>query len=1119
MAVDSAMREWLDTIGLGQYADVFSQNDVDLELAPELSDEDLKELGLSLGHRKRFLKALSASAQTVKTDGHRADAIAPARDPNAGAERRQLTVMFCDLVGSTELSTKLDVEDLREVISAYQDVCRGVVAEYDGFIARYMGDGILIYFGYPKAHEDEGDRALHTGIDIIREVRALKPRPDLDLEVRIGVATGVVIVGDIIGEGASEESAVLGETPNLAARLQSLAQPNTMVISPETRRLVRDRFVFGDLGEHNLKGIAKPVQAWAVAQAVASDDRFVAQVRPALVGRDEECGLIRERWSRAVAGAGQVVHVSGEAGIGKSRLVQAVKDIAADDDARLTHISCSSYHTQHPLYPFTEALARLLRFAEGDSSEEKLTKIDKFLAHRNADAATVGPVIGALFSVPVGDRYPPHGLSAQALKHRTLETLIDLLFAADNGVALLVFDDAHWADPTSLELLNLALRSAKSRAMLIVVTCRPEFEAPWRGLDYLTALNLQRLTRAQAELVIAASAGSRRLPEIVVTTIVGKADGVPLFLEELTRNIVESGLLEERDGAFHLTGPLPPLAIPTTLNDSLMARLDRLPTAKEIAQIGAAIGRQFDYELIAAVTDLTDDELQDALARLRDAEIVFDEGAPPKSSYMFKHALVQDAAYDSLLRRRRQHLHSRIVSALETKFPDTTDAEPGVLGRHCMEANLFPQSARYYQKAGLVSALRSSMHEALAQLELGLQAAARIEDPALRAQIELELRMTMVFPLRALKGLGAKEVEQNYTRAFELVRETAANEHVLPVLYGLFAVVWARGDIAAAALRAEDLLAQASAADDALSLVVANYAVGLVKYFLGENDDCLRHLDAVLAAYDPSQHAALALTYAIEFGVGAWNYRALCAGAMGRFAEAKQNLASAVELARALNHPFPLSHALGVGAVAYLYLRDPDGLLEWSVEAVDVAREQGFAPYLAIAQLSRGWARTMTGDHEGGLIDLKEGIAMWTGGGYGLAAPLFQARHAEALVVAGRPEEALAVLVDALGQIDAGPQAQFRAIALVTRGDARLLMGDAARAEQDYWAAETVAAEQGASGERLHAVVRLANLLDASGRLGEARAALDSVIAAIGSEEGAEVQAAHFMRNKVAARD
>ena len=1104
MTGDPKIQAWLESIGLSQYADALADNDVDLDVVPDLTDDDLKELRFSLGHRKKFRKAVAALGAVEDAPQTRADSVEPARDPNAGAERRQLTVMFCDLVGSTALSTQLDVEDLREVIGGYQDVCRKIVEQYDGYIARYMGDGILIYFGYPQAHEDEGDRAVRTGLDIVRAVQALKLRPNLDLEVRIGVATGVVIVGDIIGEGASEESAVLGETPNLAARLQGLAAPNTMVISPETRRLVKDRFRCEDLGEHSLKGIDRPVRAWGVTDVLEGGDRFANQTYATLVGRNEELDLVRQRWRHSVAGHGQAIIVVGEAGIGKSRLVQAVKEVAAGDNAEMVHISCSSFHAQNPLFPFAEEISRLVGFAEGDATAEKLDKIDAFLLQRGQEVAALAPVLAALLSLPVDDRYPPQGLSPQALKQRTLEVLSDLVFQpAGKGAMLVVFDDAHWADPTSLDLLSLALRAIARRPVLVIVTCRPEFEVPWRGSDHLTTLSLQRLTPAQSQKLILAVTGGKTFPDSIVKTIIEKADGVPLFVEEFTRNIVEFGLLAETADGYALTGPLPPLAIPTTLHDSLMARLDRLPTAKEIAQIGSAIGRQFDYELIAAVTDLSDDKLQDALARLRDAEIVFDEGAPPKSSYLFKHALVQDAAYDSLLRRRRQTLHSRIATALETKFTDTADAEPGVLGRHCMDAGLFPQSARYFQKAGLVSALRSSMVEALAQLELGLAAAAKIDDAELKAQVELELRMTMVFPLRALKGLGAEEVEQNYQQAFELIQRTGATDNILPVLYGLFAVVWARGDIAAASRRADDLLAQASAANDPLSLVVAHYAVGLVSFFLGNNEACLEHLDAVLAAYDPSQHAALAVTYAIEFGVGAWNYRALCAAAMGRFAEAKANLDSAVELARALNHPFPLSHALGVGAAVYLYLRDSEAMAAWTIEAIEVAREQGFAPYLAIAQLCRGWGRTLAGDHENGLADLAEGIGVWAGGGYGLATPWFQVRQAEALIACDRSAEALPILETALAAIDAGPQHQFRANALVARGDVRAMSGDHDGAVADYKDAAADAAAQGGAGEALHAMVHLARLHDPVPN--DIVAEINAVLDQIGAEDHPEV--------------
>ncbi len=589
MTNGSDIKNWLEEIGLGDVAETLIAQDVDLDVAPDLTDEDLKELGLSLGHRKRFLKAAAALGE-VADQGGTAKRPAKARDPNAGAERRQLTVMFCDLVGSTELSTKLDVEDLREVISEYQDACRAAIESYDGYIARYMGDGILIYFGYPVAHEDDGLRAVHTGLEIVSAVKALKLRPGLDLEVRIGVATGVVVVGDIIGEGASEESAVLGETPNLAARLQGLAAPNTMVISPETRRLVEDRFRLTDLGKHELKGIAALMQAWGVAGVLSGGDRFVGHRPTVLVGRDEERALVEARLKRAQSGDGQVAVLSGEAGIGKSSLVTLIKDTAEAGGARVLHFSCSSYHTQHPLYPFADEFARLATFAEGDAPAARLDKIESLVESAGRLPDQDAAILADFLSVPVGERYPPHGLSPQALKTRLLNLLTDLTLAAPRDQAVLfVFDDAHWADPSSVELMTLVVQAAPRRRAMVVITCRPEFDPPWRGQEHLTVVNLQRLSADQARAVVSATAG-KPLPENIVSTIVEKADGVPLFLEELTRNVIESGLVQDRDGAYALDGPLPPPAIPTTLHDSLMARLDRLPTAKRLPRSGPPSG-------------------------------------------------------------------------------------------------------------------------------------------------------------------------------------------------------------------------------------------------------------------------------------------------------------------------------------------------------------------------------------------------------------------------------------------------------------------------------------------------------------------------------------------------
>lgn len=665
------------------------------------------------------------------------------------------------------------------------------------------------------------------------------------------------------------------------------------------------------------------------------------------------------------------------------------------------------------------------------------------------------------------------------VKQRTLELLGAILERQSARQPLLMlFEDAHWCDPTSLELLGRLVPRIPGHAFLLLLTFRPGMTVPWLGQPNVMVIHLARLSRADSVAVIHAISG-KPLPAQVVDTIIEKTDGVPLFLEELTRNVLESDWLVDAGPAYTLKGPLPPLAIPSTIHDSLMARLDRLPSAKEVAQIGAAIGREFDYPLIAAVADLGDDALQDALGKLREAEILFNQGDPPDASYLFKHALLQDAAYESLLRSRRQLLHGRIVEALEKKFPDTVLTEPAMLARHCEAASRQEAAAGYYQKAGLLCALASGMNESLVQLDKGLAVARQIPDAARRDAVELDLRMTMILPLRATRGLGSEQVEQNYGAAAALLQRLEAGQHALPVLFGLFSVVWARGDIHAALERASDIRDRA---DDDLAHLVANYAVGLSRFFLGENAACQDHFSQVMAAYDPAKYAPLALTYAIEFGVGALNYGTLSLMGGGRFAAATAMMARGDALARQLNHPFPLSHALALGSAALALRRDVDALLPYANEAVRVAGEQGFTPYLAIAQLCRGWGLAMKGEHAEGLRQLDDGIALWRGGGYGLASPWFECWRAEAQIAAGQAAAGAETAREAARQMQEDGQLQFLAHALTAEADARAALGADKEADALYAQALSTAQQQGSAGFGLHAATQRAELWRRAGR-------------------------------------
>jgi class 3 adenylate cyclase len=676
---------WLRGLGLEQYTPAFHDNDVDGEVLPQLTADDLISIGVtSVGHRRKLLAAIAAlraEHPTVAQSAASATSAPTSLSPTAEAERRQLTVMFCDLAGSTALSSRLDPEDLREVIGAYHRAVADMVGRFDGFVAKYMGDGVLIYFGYPQAHEDDAERAVRAGLGAIDAVGRLDVKSG-KLQARVGIATGLAVVGDLIGEGSAQEQSVVGETPNLAARLQGLAEPDAVVIAAGTRRLLGDLFEYRDLGAVEVKGIALPVPAWRVLRPSGVASRFEALRGSALtrlVGRDEEIDLLLRRWARAKAGDGQVVLVSGEAGLGKSRTTAALEErLHAEPHLRLRYF-CSPYHQDSALFPFIDQLGRAAGFTHDDPPAAKLEKLEAVLARaapRDEDVA----FLADLLSLPASERHKLPNLSPQRKKERTLEALIRQLEGlARQQLVLMIFEDAHWIDPTSRELLDLAVERIRSLPVLLIVTFRPEFQPPWTSQPQVSMLTLNRLDRHDRTALVEQIAGGKALPGEVVAQIVDRADGVPLFVEELTKSVLESGLLREEVDRYVLDGALPPFAVPTSLHDSLMARLDRLASVRLVAQTGAAIGREFPYALLRAVSRLPEDELQTALGRLVASELVFQRGTPPEAVYAFKHALVQDAAHDSLLRSSRQQLHAQIGDALETHFSELIDTQPELL--------------------------------------------------------------------------------------------------------------------------------------------------------------------------------------------------------------------------------------------------------------------------------------------------------------------------------------------------------------------------------------------------------------------------------------------------------
>ncbi len=657
---------WLSGLGLERYTAAFLENDVDGDMLGRLTGDDLKDIGVaSLGHRKKLLDAI-----TVLNGA----AIAPAPPPASAAkqqdaERRQLTVMFIDLVGSTALSAKLDPEDMREIIRLYQNTVAGEITRFEGHVAKFMGDGVLAYFGWPKAHEDEAERAVRAGLAVMKAMGRLQAPAGAALQARIGIATGLVVVGDLVGEGAAQEEAVVGDTPNLAARLQGAAEPGTVVIAEATRRLLGDVFELRDLGAQTFKGIQGPTAAFAVLGERALESRFAARhgggVAP-IVGRDQELGLLLERWRQATSGEGQVVLLTGEAGIGKSRITEALVEASAGEPHFLLRYQCSPYNADSALYPVIQHLTFAAGFAAEDSTERRLERLEALLARGSDDIGEAAPLMAALLGIDGEARYGALTLTPQQRRNRTLAVLIDQLAGlAQRKPVLWVIEDAHWIDPTTLELIELALDRVQGARVLMLITARPTFVASFASHPVVTRLALNRLARAATQAIVLRITRGKRLPDALLDEIAARTDGVPLFVEEMTKAVIESGVLREDADAYHLDGPLSALAIPTSLHDSLMARLDRLQPVKEVAQTAAVIGRSFDHRTIAALAAMPEAELAEAMRKLVEAELVFRRGTPPDASYLFKHALVRDAAYESLLKSKRIALHARLLDVLE----------------------------------------------------------------------------------------------------------------------------------------------------------------------------------------------------------------------------------------------------------------------------------------------------------------------------------------------------------------------------------------------------------------------------------------------------------------------
>jgi class 3 adenylate cyclase/predicted ATPase len=1098
------LAHWLEKLGMSEYSQRFAENKIDVSVLRHLTDQDLKDMGVALGHRRKMLAAIAELIGTVQASPQHAPT---ASKPQETAERRQVTVMFSDLVGSTALAGRMDPEDLREVISAYQKCVAETVQRFGGFVAKYMGYGVLVYFGYPQAHEDDAERSVRAGLELIAAVTALAS--PASLQTRVGIATGLVVVGDLIGAGEAQERGIVGETPNLAARLQGTAEPNTVVIAESTRKLLGNLFELKDLGAKEVKGITEPVGAWAALRASSVEGRFEALHAGGLtelVGREEELELLLRRWSKAKIGEGQVVLLSGEAGIGKSRLTASLMErLEGEPHTRLRYF-CSPQHTDSALYPVISQMERAAGLAHGDTAQVRLDKLDALLARTStsiqdvslfADMLSLSNDVRGLLQLRLqrkAGRYPALDMTSEQRRQKTLEALGSQMEALSRAnPVLMIFEDAHWADPTSLEVLSRLADRLRSLRVLLIVTFRPEFDPPWIGRAYVTALTLNRLAQRDIEAMIDGVVGNKPIPANIRQDIVERTDGVPLFVEEMTKAVLEAG----SEGA-----PRTVASIPSILQASLMARLDRLGAVKELAQVGAAIGREFSHALLSAIVSKPEQALVSALDRLIAAGLLFRQGVPPQASYVFKHALVQDAAYGTLLREPRRALHDRIAETLESQFTDVAENQPELLARHCTEAGLIEKAAGLWGKAGQRSLERSALVEATVQLARALeQMAALPATPALRRE-QIRLQVALITPLIHVKGYAAPETKAAAERARVLIEQAEGFGEppedpllLFSVLYALWteSFVAFNGDVVREL--AEEFRALAEKQGTTAPLLIAHRVMGISLLHTGDIAESRKHFDRATALYDPAEHRQLATRFSIDARVSILSFRSWALWFLGYPEAALVDADHALKYAREIGQAATLMVALHHALFTLIHCGNYRAANAEADELVALTDEKGAKQWKAGGTSAQAWLFAVTGKTSDAVQMLTSGITAWRSTGSTVFMPWFLSLLGRAYAGLSEFDDAWRYIGEAMTAVETTNEKWCEAEIHRTAGEIALKSPepDAAKAETYFERALAVSRKQQAKSWELRAAMSMARLWRDQGKQDAARELLAPV--------------------------
>jgi class 3 adenylate cyclase/predicted ATPase/ABC-type lipoprotein export system ATPase subunit len=993
------------------------------------------------------------------------------------AERRNLTVVFCDMVGSTELSSRLDPEDLRDIMRAFQRSCESAIFGFDGRIGRYMGDGILAYFGFPAAHEDSAERAVQAALEGVRLVSELSFEGVPPIQMRVGIATGLVVVGDLIGEGPSREFALIGDAPNLAARLQQLAKPNQILVAPATRRLLGDLFEFEDLGDQDVKGFLEPIAMSSVvrrSKASRFEARRSARIVP-LIGRDTELAVLSNAFAKAKTGQGQLVAISGEPGIGKSRLVNSFRHQMPHGSCRVFLFQCSSYHMSSPWYPMIRHVDDVL----GSSYEARgSTKLERLEALINDIAPTrrtsIVPLLAPLLGIPTEGIYPPLELTPQQQKQRTFLAMLEMLRAhCDQQPVILIAEDIHWIDHTSSQMMELMRESLPKWRMLLIATHRPEY----RSLGSPDAsINLSRLSPAEVASMVEAMDKGRKLPTTVVGEIISKTDGVPLFIEEVT-NTVLAGDASEKGAAG---GASWSTAVPDTLHDSLMARLDQLASAKTVAQIAAAIGREFAFDLLEATAPSPPQDVRAAVDRLREAGLLSRREFSAIETYSFKHALVQETAYASMLRSERQPLHLRIAEILSTKFVDVADGAPEVVAYHYTQAREITPAIHHWLKAGRQAGKRSAFMEAITHFQTALKLLEELPADKARIELELQLQQALANASIAAKGFGAPETIVAFNRALELCKQIGSSPQIFAVLSGLVGVHLMGGEIEKARAVAQEQLTLAQKSNDATALLLGHRILGMSLFSLGELAASKEELDKAIALYDPPVHAPMAVVFSQDFKSTAQAYLGLMTVLFGDPESGIAQAREAVDYAEELRHPHTICYVLSFLAGSYLIAGDPRAAFPVAERTVVQSNEFGFPQWAAGGLMLRGWARVELGEIEAGLADIRNSIRGLEKTGTLIWMQFAHYLLARALVADQQLEKAAEIVGRLLTEIEAAGGRWYEAEVARLHGDIlRAQHRPVSEIEACYESAIAIARRQGARMWELKAMESLDALREA----------------------------------------